>query len=78
MINLTIKNGETRKPTDMGLDLGSVVYIDPPPKSFTPFQPKRALTGEDPMIGIQFLELRGDKCFDLLASAKGGETVENI
>lgn len=28
---------------------------------------------DDPMIGIQFLELRGDKCFDLLANTKGGE-----
>ena len=26
---------------------------------------------DDPMIGIQFLELRGDKCFDLLANTKG-------
>lgn len=23
-------------------------------------------------VGIQFLELRGDKCFDLLANTKGG------
>ena len=28
---------------------------------------------DDPMIGIQFLELRGDKCFDLLVNTKGAE-----
>lgn len=31
---------------------------------------------DDPMIGIQFLELRGDKCFDLLANTKGRDFPE--
>ncbi|CAK9041237.1 unnamed protein product, partial [Durusdinium trenchii] len=31
---------------------------------------------DDPVIGIQFLELRGDKCFDLLANTKGRDFPE--